>query len=286
MTITLKTGADIAAMRVAGRLAAEVLDMLTPHVRAGVTTDELDRLSHDHIVNVQQAIPAPLNYAPAGYQPYPKSICTSINHQVCHGIPGDRVLKNGDIVNIDITVIKDGWHGDTSRMFIVGEGSIAAKRLCQFTYDAMWKGIVKVRPGAHLGDIGHAIQTFAEGAGFSVVREFCGHGIGTRFHEEPQVLHYGRPGTLEELAPGMIFTIEPMINTGRRDIKEDRKGGRPYDGWTIVTRDRSLSAQWEHSVLVTDTGYEVLTVSAGSPVPPAFAPLGYGGRHANVAAAV
>ena len=264
MTITLKTGADIAAMRVAGRLAAEVLDMLTPHVRAGVTTDELDRLSHDHIVNVQQAIPAPLNYAPAGYQPYPKSICTSINHQVCHGIPGDRVLKNGDIVNIDITVIKDGWHGDTSRMFIVGEGSIAARRLCQFTYDAMWKGIVKVRPGAHLGDIGHAIQTFAEGAGFSVVREFCGHGIGTRFHEEPQVLHYGRPGTLEELAPGMIFTIEPMINAGRREIRE------AGDGWTIVTRDRSLSAQWEHTVLVTDTGYEVLTVSDGTPAPPAF----------------
>ena len=264
MTITLKTGADIAAMRVAGRLAAEVLDMLTPHVRAGVTTEELDRLSHDHIVNVQQAIPAPLNYAPAGYQPYPKSICTSINHQVCHGIPGDRVLKNGDIVNIDITVIKDGWHGDTSRMFIVGEGSIAARRLCQFTYDAMWKGIVKVRPGAHLGDIGHAIQTFAEGAGFSVVREFCGHGIGTRFHEEPQVLHYGRPGTLEELAPGMIFTIEPMINAGRREIRE------AGDGWTIVTRDRSLSAQWEHTVLVTDTGYEVLTVSDGMPAPPAF----------------
>ena len=264
MTITLKTGADIAAMRVAGRLAAEVLDMLTPHVRAGVTTEELDRLSHDHIVNVQQAIPAPLNYAPAGYQPYPKSICTSINHQVCHGIPGDRVLKNGDIVNIDITVIKDGWHGDTSRMFIVGEGSIAARRLCQFTYDAMWKGIVKVRPGAHLGDIGHAIQTFAEGAGFSVVREFCGHGIGTRFHEEPQVLHYGRPGTLEELAPGMIFTIEPMINAGRREIRE------AGDGWTIVTRDRSLSAQWEHTVLVTDTGYEVLTVPDGMPAPPAF----------------
>ncbi len=264
MTITLKTGADIAAMRIAGRLAAEVLDMLTPHVRAGVTTDELDRLSHDYIVNVQQAIPAPLHYAPAGYQPYPKSICTSINHQVCHGIPGERVLKNGDIVNIDITVIKDGWHGDTSRMFIVGDGSIAARRLCQYTYDAMWKGIVKVRPGAHLGDIGHAIQTFAEGAGFSVVREFCGHGIGRHFHEEPQVLHYGRPGTQEELAPGMIFTIEPMINAGRREIRE------AGDGWTIVTRDRSLSAQWEHTVLVTETGYEVLTVSDGTPAPPAF----------------
>ncbi len=264
MTITLKTGADIAAMRIAGRLAAEVLDMLTPHVRAGVTTEQLDRLAHDHIVNVQQAIPAPLHYAPSGYTPYPKSICTSINHQVCHGIPGDRVLKSGDIVNIDITVIKDGWHGDTSRMFIVGEGSIAARRLCQFTYDAMWKGIAKVRPGAHLGDIGHAIQTFAEGAGFSVVREFCGHGIGTRFHEEPQVLHYGRPGTLEELVPGMIFTIEPMINAGRREIRE------AGDGWTIVTRDRSLSAQWEHTVLVTESGYEVLTLSEGTPAPPVF----------------
>ena len=264
MTITLKTGADIDAMRIAGRLAAEVLDMLAPHVRPGVTTEQLDRLAHDHIVNVQKAIPAPLNYAPAGYSPYPKSICTSINHQVCHGIPNDRALKSGDIVNIDITVIKDGWHGDTSRMFIVGEGSIAARRLCQFTYEAMWKGIAKVRPGAHLGDVGHAIQTFVENAGFSVVREFCGHGIGTRFHEEPQVLHYGRPGTLEELVPGMIFTIEPMVNAGRRDIRE------AGDGWTIVTRDRSLSAQWEHTVLVTESGYEVLTVSGGTPAPPAF----------------
>ncbi|MBT9524726.1 MAG: type I methionyl aminopeptidase, partial [Rhizobacter sp.] len=192
------------------------------------------------------------------------SICTSINHQVCHGIPNDRPLKNGDIVNIDVTVIKDGWHGDTSRMFIVGEGSIASKRLCSMTYDAMWKGIVKVKPGARLGDIGHSIQTFAENAGFSIVREFCGHGIGAKFHEEPQVLHYGRPGTLEELVPGMVFTIEPMINAGRRDIRETG------DGWTIVTRDRSLSAQWEHTVLVTETGYEVLTLSAGSPPPPAF----------------
>ncbi|MCO5124182.1 MAG: type I methionyl aminopeptidase [Rhizobacter sp.] len=265
MTITLKTGTDIDGMRVAGRLASEVLDMLTPHVRAGVSTEQLDRLAHDHIVNVQRAIPAPLNYAPSGYTPYPKSICTSINHQVCHGIPNDRALKNGDIVNIDITVIKDGWHGDTSRMFIVGEGSIAARRLCQMTYEAMWKGIVKVRPGAHLGDIGHAIQTFAENAGFSIVREFCGHGIGARFHEEPQVLHYGRPGTLEELVPGMMFTIEPMINAGRREIRETG------DGWTIVTRDRSLSAQWEHTILVTDTGYEVMTVSEGTPAPPAFA---------------
>jgi len=264
MTISLKTGADIDGMRIAGRLASEVLDMLTAHVRPGINTEQLDRLAHDHIVNVQQAIPAPLNYAPPGYTPYPKSICTSINHQVCHGIPNDRPLKNGDIVNIDVTVIKDGWHGDTSRMFIVGEGSIAAKRLCQFTYDAMWRGIDKVRPGARLGDIGHAIQTFAENAGFSVVREFCGHGIGAKFHEEPQVLHYGRPGTLEALVPGMIFTVEPMINAGRREIRE------MGDGWTIVTKDRSLSAQWEHTVLVTESGYEVLTVSAGTPAPPAF----------------
>ncbi len=265
MTITIKTAEDVAKMRVAGRLASEVLDMLTPHVKPGVTTEELDRLAHDHIVNVQGAIPAPLNYAPPGYTPYPKSICTSINHQVCHGIPNDRPLKNGDIVNIDVTVIKDGWHGDTSRMFVVGEGSIAARRLCSFTYEAMWKGIVKVKPGVRLGDIGHAIQVFAENAGFSVVREFCGHGIGQKFHEEPQVLHYGRPGTLEELVPGMVFTIEPMINAGKRDIRETG------DGWTIVTRDRSLSAQWEHTVLVTETGYEVLTLSAGSPPPPAFA---------------
>ncbi len=263
MTITIKTAADVERMRIAGKLASEVLDMLTPHVKPGISTDQLDKLAYDHIVNVQQAVPAPLNYAPPGYTPYPKSICTSINHQVCHGIPNDRPLKNGDIVNIDVTVIKDGWHGDTSRMFIVGEGSIAAKRLCSFTYEAMWKGIVKVKPGARLGDIGHAIQTFAENNGFSVVREFCGHGIGLNFHEEPQVLHYGRPGTLEELVPGMVFTIEPMINAGKRDIRE------LGDGWTIVTKDRSLSAQWEHTILVTDTGYEVLTLSAGSPPAPA-----------------
>jgi len=264
MTITLKSASDIEGMRIAGQLGSEVLDMLTPHVKPGVTTEQLDKLAHDYIFNVQKGIPAPLNYCPPGYTPYPKSICTSINHQVCHGIPNDRALKDGDIVNIDVTVIKDGWHGDTSRMFIVGEGSIAAKRLCQFTYDAMWKGIVKVKPGARLGDIGHSIQTFAENNGFSVVREFCGHGIGRNFHEEPQVLHYGRPGTLEELVPGMIFTIEPMVNAGKREIRE------MTDGWTIVTKDRSLSAQWEHTVLVTETGYEVLTLSAGSPPPPAF----------------
>ncbi len=264
MSITIKTAADLEGMRVAGRLASEVLDMLTPHVKPGVTTDQLDKLAHDHIVNVQGGIPAPLNYCPPGYTPYPKSICTSINHQVCHGIPNDRPLKNGDIVNIDVTVIKDGWHGDTSRMFVVGEGSIAAKRLCAITYEAMWRGIVKVKPGIRLGDIGHAIQTFAENQGFSIVREFCGHGIGQKFHEEPQVLHYGRPGTLEELVPGMVFTIEPMINAGRREIRE------MGDGWTIVTKDRSLSAQWEHTIAVTETGYEVLTLSAGSPPPPEF----------------
>jgi len=264
MAITLKTADDIEHMRIAGRLASEVLDMLAQHVAPGITTEQIDKLAHDHIVNVQGAVPAPLNYAPPGYTPYPKSVCTSVNHQVCHGIPNERVLKNGDIVNIDVTVIKDGWHGDTSRMFIVGEGSIAAKRLCALTYEAMWKGIAKVRPGARLGDIGYAVQSFAEGQGFSVVREFCGHGIGRKFHEEPQVLHYGRPGTLEELVPGMVFTVEPMINAGKREIRE------LGDGWTIVTRDRSLSAQWEHTVVVTETGYEVLTVSAGSPAVPAF----------------
>jgi len=264
MSIVIKTAEDIAGMRVAGRLAAEVLDFIAPHVKPGVTTAELDRLCHDYMVQVQGTTPAPLNYAPPGYRPFPKSVCTSVNHQVCHGIPGDRVLKNGDIVNIDVTVIKDGYHGDTSRMFYVGEPSIAARRLCEITYECMWLGIQQVRPGAHLGDIGHAIQVHAEKHGYSVVREFCGHGIGRRFHEEPQVLHYGKPGTLDRLVPGMTFTIEPMINAGRRDIKE------LADGWTIVTKDHSLSAQWEHTVLVTEDGYEVLTVSAGTPPPPPF----------------
>jgi methionyl aminopeptidase len=215
-------------------------------------------------VNVQQAIPAPLNYAPDGHTPYPKSICTSVNHIVCHGVPGNKVLKNGDTVNIDITVIKDGYHGDTSRMFHVGEVSIQANRLSELTYQAMWLGINKVKPEATLGDIGFVIQTFAEKNGFSVVREFCGHGIGKKFHEDPQVLHYGKPGTGVKLRAGMIFTIEPMINAGKRDIKQ------MPDGWTIVTKDRSLSAQWEHTVLVTETGYEVLTLSAGSPATPNF----------------
>jgi methionyl aminopeptidase len=264
MAAGIKTPEDIQGMRLAGRLASEVLDFITPHVQAGVTTEQLDRLCHDYIVDVQGAIPAPLNYAPPGYSPYPKSICTSVNHQVCHGIPGARVLKAGDIVNIDVTVIKNGWHGDTSRMYCIGEPSIAARRLCEATYECMWRGIEAVRPGGHLGDIGAAVQQHAERLGFSVVREFCGHGIGRRFHEEPQVLHYGKPGTLEKLQPGMIFTVEPMINAGRREIRE------LADGWTIVTKDHSLSAQWEHTVLVTREGYEVLTLSAGSPPPPAF----------------
>ena len=266
MTITYKDAQGIAGMRVAGRLASELLDYLAPFVKPGITTNEIDKLADAYTTQVQNAISAPLNYAPSGHNPYPKAICTSINHQVCHGIPNDKPLKKGDIVNVDVTVIKDGWHGDSSRMFIVGEGSVAAKRLCALTYEAMWHGIVKVKHGAYLGDIGHAIQTFAEGHGLSVVREFCGHGIGQKFHEEPQILHYGRPGTLDQIKAGMTITIEPMLNLGRREIKE------MGDGWTIVTKDRSLSAQWEHTVLVTETGYEVLTVSAGSPPIPVFVP--------------
>ena len=262
MDIVIKNEHDIEKMRVAGRLASEVLDFIGPHVVAGITTEELDKLCHDYMVNVQGTIPAPLNYAPPGYTPYPKSICTSVNHQICHGVPGPKKLKNGDIINIDITVIKDGYHGDTSRMFIVGEGSLAARRLCEITFEAMWIGIEQVRPGATLGDVGAAIQKFAEGFGYSVVREFCGHGIGTKFHEEPQVLHYGKPGTGVKLQEGMIFTIEPMLNACRREIKE------MPDGWTIVTKDHSLSAQWEHTVLVTADGYEILTQSAGTPANP------------------
>jgi len=266
MPVILKSPAQIEAMRVAGRLAAEVLDYITPFVKVGVTTDELDQLCHRYMTEVQGTVPAPLNYAPPGYSPYPRSICTSVNHQVCHGIPGERQLKNGDILNIDVTVIKDGYHGDTSRMFFVGEPSVAARRLCRVTFECMWIGIDQVRPGATLGDIGHAIQKHAEANGYSVVREFCGHGIGERFHEEPQVLHYGRAGTGETLRPGMIFTIEPMINAGRREVRE------LADGWTIVTKDHSLSAQWEHMVLVTETGHEVLTMSAGAPPRPETLP--------------
>ena len=262
MSISLKTPDEINKMRVAGRLAAEVLDYIAPFVKPGVTTGELDQLCHDYMVNVQQCIPAPLNYAPSGYKPYPKSICTSVNHQVCHGVPGDKQLKSGDIVNLDITTIKDGYHGDTSRMFQVGEVSIQARRLCEITFECLWIGIAQVKAGARLGDIGHAIQQHAEKSGYSVVREFCGHGIGARFHEDPQVVHYGKPGTGVELKANMIFTIEPMINAGKAAIRE------LADGWTIVTKDHSLSAQWEHTILVTETGFEVLTLSEGARIAP------------------
>ncbi|MEO8039128.1 MAG: type I methionyl aminopeptidase [Betaproteobacteria bacterium] len=262
MSVTIKSPEEIEKMRVAGRLAAEVLDFIQPHVKPGVTTDELDRLCHDYIVEEQQSIPAPLMYAPPGYQPYPKSICTSVNHVVCHGIPGEKRLKAGDVVNLDVTVIKDGFHGDTSRMFYVAEPSIQARRLCEITFDCMWRGIRAVRPGAYLGDIGHVIQAYAEASGYSVVREFCGHGIGRKFHEEPQVLHYGRSGTGVKLQAGMTFTVEPMINAGKAGIRQ------LADGWTVVTKDHSLSAQWEHTVLVTPDGFEVLTVSAGAPPAP------------------
>ncbi len=248
MSVSIKTPEEIEKMRVAGRLAAEVLHMARPHVRAGVTTDELNRICHDYIVNTQHAIPAPLNY-----HGFPKSICTSVNHQVCHGIPSDKILKNGDIINIDITVIKDAYHGDTSKMFLVGEPSIIAKRVTRISYECMCIGIQMVKPGVRLGDIGHAIQQHAETNGCAVVREYCGHGIGRVFHEEPQVLHYGTPGTGLVLEPGMTFTIEPMINAGKRHVK------LLPDDWTVVTKDRSLSAQWEHTILVTDNGFEVLT---------------------------
>lgn len=246
--VTIKTAAEVAKMRTAGRLAAEVLEMIGPHVQPGVTTDELNDICHDYIVNRQKAIPAPLNY-----RGFPKSICTSINHVVCHGIPGPKKLKDGDIVNIDITVIKDGFHGDTSKMFLVGNASIRAKRLVDITYECMALGIRMVKPGVRLGDIGHAIQKHAEQAGYSVVREYCGHGIGREFHEDPQVLHYGERGTGMALVEGLIFTIEPMINAGGRHVK------LLSDQWTVVTKDRELSAQWEHTVLVTADGYEVLT---------------------------
>jgi methionyl aminopeptidase len=262
MSVNLKTPEEIEGMRVAGRLASELLDYLTPHVKANVTTQAINDLAYHYMVDVQQTIPATLNYAPPGHAPYPASLCTSVNHVVCHGIPGDKKLKDGDIVNIDVTVIKDGFHGDTSRMFHVGKPQIQARRLADITYDAMWRGIRAIGPGAHLGDIGATIQRFAESHGYSVVREFCGHGIGRQFHEEPQVLHYGRAGTGLKLQPGMIFTVEPMINAGRPGIR------CLADGWTIVTADHSLSAQWEHTVLVTPEGFEVLTVSAGTPPPP------------------
>jgi methionyl aminopeptidase len=249
MKATIKSLAEQERMREAGRLAAEVLDMIGEHVVPGITTGELDRICHDYIVNTQRAIPANLNY-----KGFPRTICTSVNHVVCHGIPGDRVLKSGDIVNIDVTVIRDGFHGDTSRMYFVGKPSVQAQRLTEVCFQAMWKGIEQVRPGATLGDIGHAIQSHVESNNFSVVREYCGHGIGRVYHEDPQVLHYGEPGMGEALVEGMTFTIEPMVNAGRRHVR------LLPDGWTVVTKDHSLSAQWEHTVLVTRNGYEVLTL--------------------------
>lgn len=250
MPASIKTPDDIAMMRVAGRLAAEVLEMIGPHVQVGVSTGELDRICHDYIVNVQKAIPAPLNY-----NGFPKSICTSLNHVVCHGIPSDsKILKSGDILNIDVTVIKDGFHGDTSKMFLVGDVAPHALRLIRVTQECLYKAIELVRPGTRLGDIGHVIQSHAESNNYSVVREYCGHGIGRIFHEDPQVLHYGKPGTGIELVEGMTFTIEPMINLGERHTKLSKT-----DGWTVTTRDRRLSAQWEHTLAVTSDGCEVLT---------------------------
>lgn len=246
--IVLKSREEVESMRVAGHLAGEVLQMIREFVVPGVSTGELDDICHRHITEVQGGIPAPLNY-----KGFPKSICTSVNHVVCHGIPGEQILKKGDVINIDITVIKDGWHGDTSKMFQVGETSVRAKRICDIAYESMVRGIEMVKPGVRLGDIGHTIQTYAEGHGCSVVREYCGHGIGQVFHEDPQVLHYGRPGTGEVLVPGMVFTIEPMVNLGKRDTR------LMPDGWTVITRDRSLSAQWEHTIAVTETGLDVLT---------------------------
>ncbi len=251
MHITIKSPEEQLKMREAGRLAAEVLDIIGPHVVPGVTTEELDRVCYEHIVNVQGTIPANLNY-----RGFPKTICSSVNHVVCHGIPNDRKLKTGDIINIDVTVIKDGFHGDTSRMYYVGKPPVAAQRLTEVCFEAMWRGIRTVKPGARLGDIGFAIQEYVESLNFSVVREYCGHGIGRIYHEDPQVLHYGKPGTGEELVPGMTFTIEPMINAGKRDVK------LLSDGWTVVTRDHQPSAQWEHTVLVTDSGVDVLTLGA------------------------
>ena len=253
----IKNAIEIEKMRIAGNLASKVLVMIGEHVKPGISTEELDDICHSYIVKDLDCIPAPLNY-----RGFPKSICTSVNHVICHGIPGSKKLKNGDCLNIDITVIKNGYHGDTSRMFHVGEPSIQSKRLATLTYECMWAGIGKIKAGAHLGDIGAVIQNMAESAGFSVVREFCGHGIGSTFHEDPQVVHYGTAGSGLQLEAGMIFTVEPMINAGKREIR------MLSDGWTVVTKDHQLSAQWEHTILVTDTGYDVLTVSDGTPPPP------------------
>ena len=249
MPVTFKSPQDLEKMREAGRLAAEVLALMVPHVRPGVSTEELDAIAHDHIVNVQKAIPANV-----GYRGFPKTLCTSVNHVICHGIPSpSKILKDGDIVNIDVTVIKDGWHGDTSRMYFAGKPSVLAKRLVDNAYESMMLGIQQVRPGATLGDIGHAIQQHAEKAGFSIVKDYCGHGIGRVYHEDPQVLHYGKPGAGMKIEKGMVFTIEPMINAGKPNAKV------LPDGWTVVTKDHSLSAQWEHTVAVTDDGFEILT---------------------------
>lgn len=266
MPIIIKNSNDIEFMRISCKLAAEVLDYIEPFVKPGVTTLELDKLCHDYIVNQQDAYPSPLNYQPdPNGRPYPNSICTSINSEICHGIPNEKPLKDGDIVNMDITVYKNGYHGDTSRTFLVGEKvTPQAKRLVQVTYECMWLGIAQVKPGNYLGDIGHAIQAHAEKHAYSVVQEFCGHGIGKGFHEEPQVLHYGKAKTGPQLKVGMIFTIEPMINQGKRQIRF------ASNGWTALTKDRSLSAQFEHTVLVTETGYEVLTISPNMPLPPEF----------------
>jgi len=256
MTIKIKTPEEIEKMRVAGRMAAEVLEMIEPHIQAGVTTNELNQICHDYIVDKQDAIPAPLNY-----HGFPKSICTSVNQVVCHGIPNDKPLKGGDIINVDITVIKDGYHGDTSKMFFVGKELPHARRLVDVTLECMYKGIRLVKPGANLGDIGAVIQEHAEANHYTVVREYCGHGIGAEFHEDPQVLHYGKAGTGVELKEGMIFTIEPMINAGKRHVKLNKR-----DGWTVETADRRLSAQWEHTILVTADGYEVLTLREGETI--------------------
>ena len=260
MNVTIKTPVEQDKMREAGRLAASVLDMIEPFVQPGVSTEELDKRCHDFIVDELKSIPANLNY-----RGFPKTICTSVNHVVCHGIPGDKRLKSGDIINIDVTVIRDGFHGDTSRMYTVGNTAILARRLMSTCHEAMWHGIRQVKPGARLGDIGYAVQSYAEANNFSVVREYCGHGIGRVYHEDPQVLHYGKPGTGLELLEGMTFTVEPMINAGRRDVR------LLPDGWTVVTKDQSLSAQWEHTILVTGEGFEVLTLGAGVGLPAAAA---------------
>jgi len=262
MAISIKSAADIEGMRLAGKLAAEVLDFITPFVKAGTATDELDRLCHAYMVDVQASIPACLHYCPPGHTPFPKAICISVNDVACHGIPDGRRLVDGDLVNLDVTVIKDGYHGDTSRMFHIGETSPQARRLDKIAFECMWLAISTIKPGSHLGDIGYAIQHYAEYAGYSVVREICGHGIGKYFHEAPFVRHYGQLGAGAKLAAGMIFTVAPIINAGGREIQ------KAEDGWAIKTRDGSLSAQWEHTVLVTETRCEILTVSKGMPMPP------------------